>query len=62
MMFSWSTPLRGGPYRRPECIGGRDVATRGLAIKSRDPQHAIQHITLDEVYARVAAQLAGRRP
>jgi lipopolysaccharide heptosyltransferase I len=62
MMFSWSNPLRVGPYRRPECIVGRDIATRGLAIKSRDPQHAIQHITLDEVYARVAAQLAGRRP
>jgi len=62
MMFSWSNPLRVGPYRRPECIVARDISKRGLAIKSRDPQHAIQHITLDEVYARVAAQLAGRRP
>jgi len=61
MMFSWSNPLRVGPYGRPECIVGRDVNARGLAIKSTDPSHAITHITFDEVYARVAAQLADRR-
>ncbi len=61
MMFSWSNPLRVGPYGRPECIVGRDVTTRGLAIKSTDPSHAITHITFDEVYARVAQQLAGCR-
>ncbi len=61
MMFSWSNPLRVGPYRRPECIVGRDIATRGLAIKSTNPAHAITHITLDEVNARVAQQLGGRR-
>ena len=58
MMFSWSNPLRVGPYGRPECIVGRDIASRGLAIKSRNPQHAIQHITFDEVYAKVVEQLA----
>jgi ADP-heptose:LPS heptosyltransferase len=57
MMFSWSNPLRVGPYGRPECIVGRDVASRGLAIKSRDPRHAIQHIPFDEVYATVVRQL-----
>ncbi|MEN6424841.1 MAG: glycosyltransferase family 9 protein [Phycisphaerales bacterium] len=57
MMFSWSNPLRVGPYGRPECIVARDAASRGLAIKSRDPQHAIQHIAFDEVYAKVAEQL-----
>ncbi len=60
MMFSWSNPLRVGPYGRPECIVARDISSRGLAIKSRDPQHAIRHITLDEVYAKVVEQL--RRP
>ncbi len=58
MMFSWSNPLRVGPYHRPECIVARDVSSRGLAIKSRNPQHAIQYITLDEVYAKVIEQLA----
>ncbi len=57
MMFSWSNPLRVGPYGRPECVVARDAASRGLAIKSRDPRHAIQNITFDEVYARVVEQL-----
>jgi heptosyltransferase-1 len=62
MMFSWSNPLRVGPYGRPECIVARDMSTRSLAIKSRNPQHAIQYITLEEVYAKVVEQLAGRTP
>ena len=57
MMFSWSNPLRVGPSGCPECIVARDISTRGLAIKSRNPQHAIQHITLDEVYAKAVEQL-----
>jgi len=61
MMFSWSNPLRVGPYHRPECLVGRDLDKRGLAIKSTDPSHAIEHITFDEVYTRVGEQLAGRR-
>lgn len=59
MMFSWSNPLRVGPYRRPECIVARDLAGRGLAIKNTNPAYAITHITLDEVYDRVLQQLAG---
>ena len=62
MMFSWSNPLRVGPYHRPECLVGCDLEKRGLAIKSTDPSHAIEHITFDEVYMRVAEQLTGDRP
>ncbi len=58
MMFSWSNPLRVGPYGRPECIVGHDVQSRGLAIKSRDPKHAIGYITFDEVYTKIIEQLA----
>ncbi len=58
MMFSWSNPLRVGPYHRPECIVAHDMSSRGLAIKSRDPRHAIQYITLDEVYAKAVEQLS----
>ncbi len=57
MMFSWSNPLRVGPYGRPECIVGHDVQSRGLAIRSRDPKHAVGYITFDEVYAKVVEQL-----
>lgn len=57
MLFSWSNPLRVGPYGRPDCIVGRDVQNRGLAIKSRDPQHAVGCITFDEVYTKVVEQL-----
>lgn len=57
MMFSWSNPLRVGPYNRPECLVGRDLDKRGLPIKSTDPSHAIQHITLDEVSSQVVKQL-----
>jgi ADP-heptose:LPS heptosyltransferase len=59
MMFSWSNPLRVGPYGRPQCIVARDMDQRGLANRSHDPRHSIQHITLDEVYAKVVEQLAG---
>jgi len=58
MMFSWSNPLRVGPYGRPESIVARDTATRGLAIRSNNPLHAIRHITFDEVYSKAAQQLA----
>lgn len=57
MMFSWSNPLRVGPYRRPQCVVARDADTRGLANRSRDPRHSIGHLTLDEVYARAVEQL-----
>jgi len=59
MMFSWSNPLRVGPYGRSACVVARDTTSRGLAIKSRDPRHAIQNITFDEVYTRAVEQLAG---
>jgi len=57
MMFSWSNPLRVGPYGRPQCVVAHDIDARGLAVKSRNPRHAIGYITLDEVYAKVLEQL-----
>jgi heptosyltransferase-1 len=57
MMFSWSNPLRVGPYGRPECIVARDADRRGLAIKSKDPGHAIEHISLEQVCNKVAQQM-----
>jgi heptosyltransferase-1 len=57
MMFSWSNPLRVGPYGRPQCVVARDADRRGLANRSRNPGHSIRHITLDEVYAKAVEQL-----
>jgi heptosyltransferase-1 len=57
MLFSWSNPLRVGPYGRPECVVARDVSARGLHNRSRNPLHSIQHLTLDEVYAKAVEQL-----
>ena len=47
MMFSWSNPLRVGPYGRPECIVGRDVAEQGPGDQeprstARDPAHHLR--------------------
>ncbi|MBN1362396.1 MAG: glycosyltransferase family 9 protein [Sedimentisphaerales bacterium] len=58
MMFSWSNPLRVGPYGRPECVVARDLAERGLAIRCTNPAHAIANVTLDEVYGKVVEQLS----
>jgi heptosyltransferase-1 len=59
MLFSWSNPLRVGPYGRPECVVARDVSARGLRNRSRNPRHGIQNLTLDEVYAKAVEQLYG---
>jgi heptosyltransferase-1 len=57
MLFSWSNPLRVGPYGRPECVVARDISARGLINRSRNPLHSIQHLTLDEVYTKAVEQL-----
>jgi heptosyltransferase I len=57
MMFSWSNPLRVGPYGRPQCVVARDADQRGLARRSRRPEHAIQDLTFDEVCAKAVEQL-----
>jgi heptosyltransferase-1 len=57
MMFSWSNPLRVGPYGRPQCVVARDADRRGLASRSRNPRHNIRNITLDEVYVKAIEQL-----
>ncbi len=61
MLFSWSNPLRVGPYGRPECIVAHDAAHRGLAIKSTEPAHAIAHIAFDEVYKKTVEQISASR-
>ena len=57
MMFSWSNPARIAPYERKECVVAREPYSRGLKIKSTNPQHNVSNITIDEVYQKVCEQL-----
>ena len=58
LMFSWSNPARIAPYGRPECMVAREPFNRGFKIKSTDPKHNVDTITVDEVYQKVCEQLA----
>ncbi len=57
LMFSWSNPARIAPYKRIECLVAREPFSRGHKIKSRDPKHFVDTITVDEVYIKVCEQL-----
>jgi heptosyltransferase-1 len=57
MMFSWSNPARIYPYGRPECMVAIDPFSRGKQIKSRNPQHNIRNISVDQVFEKVCEQL-----
>jgi len=57
MMFSWSNPARIYPYGRPECMVAIDPFSRGKEIKSRNPQHNIRNISVDQVFDKVCEQL-----
>jgi heptosyltransferase-1 len=57
MMFSWSNPARIAPYQRSECIVAREPYNRGREIRSYDPKHNVDTITVDEVYEKVCQQL-----
>ena len=57
LMFSWSNPARIAPYERSECLVAREPYTRGLKIKSNDPKHNVDTITVDEVYQKACEQL-----
>jgi lipopolysaccharide heptosyltransferase I len=58
LMFSWSNPARIAPYKRIECLVAREPFSRGHKIKSRDPKHNVDTITVDEVYQKVCEQLS----
>ncbi len=57
LMFSWSNPARIAPYKRSECLVAREPYNRGHKIKSTDPRHNVDTITVDEVYEKVCQQL-----
>lgn len=58
MIFGPSNPVRLFPYKRPETLAAVDPFGRGLKLQSSDPAHAIDAITVDEVYKKVCEQTA----
>jgi len=57
MIYSWSNPARISPYGRPECMIARQPYGRGLKIKSKNPEHSVTTITVDEVFQKAHEQL-----
>ena len=57
MIFGPSNPIRLLPYRRPETLAAVDPFGRGLKLQSSDPDHAIEAITVDDVYQKVCGQI-----
>lgn len=57
MIFGPSNPVRLFPYRRPETLAAVDPFERGLKLHSSDPAHAIEVITVDDVYQKVCEQI-----
>jgi lipopolysaccharide heptosyltransferase I len=62
MMYSWSNPSRIAPYGRTECMVANDPYSRGDKIKSTDPRHSIEAITVEEVWQKTCEQLDSSNP
>ncbi len=60
MIFGPSNPIRLLPYRRPETLAAVEPFGRGLKLQSSDPAHAIEAITVDQVYQKVCEQLSSQ--
>jgi len=58
MIFGPSNPIRLFPYRRPETLAAVNPFGRGLKLQSSNPAHAIEAITVDDVYQKVCEQLS----
>jgi heptosyltransferase-1 len=61
MMYSWSNPARIAPYGRTECMVAHEPFSRGTKIKSTDPQHSIEAVSVEQVWQKVQEQL-GNQP
>jgi heptosyltransferase-1 len=57
MMYSWSNPARIAPYGRTECMVAHEPFSRGTKIKSTDPQHSIEAVSVEQVWQKVQEQL-----
>jgi lipopolysaccharide heptosyltransferase I len=57
MIFGRSNPARVAPYGRGECVAAIEPFSRGNSINNFEAKYDIQHITVDEVFDKVCAQL-----
>ncbi|MBN2312904.1 MAG: glycosyltransferase family 9 protein [Sedimentisphaerales bacterium] len=62
MIYSWSNPARIAPYGRTECMVANEPYNRGTQIKSTDPKHSIEAITIEQVWQKVCEQLGESNP
>jgi len=62
MMYSWSNPARIAPYGRTECMVANEPYSRGTQIKSTDPHHSIEAITIEQVWQKAREQLGKPNP
>ena len=57
LIFGTTNPVRISPYQRPHSIAAVEADKRGREIESSDPRHAIEAVTVDEVFEKVTIQL-----
>jgi len=57
LIFGATNPVRISPYQRPYTIAAVEADKRGREIESSDPRHAIDAVTVDEVFEKVTIQL-----
>jgi heptosyltransferase-1 len=57
VIFGRSNPARVGPYRLPRCIAAVEPDNRGDSINNFEDKYDIRHVTVDEVFEKVCAQL-----
>ncbi len=57
IIFGATNPARISPYRRPNTVAAVEPDKRGSQIKSSDPRHAIEAVTVEHVLEKVTYQL-----
>ena len=60
LIFGHTNPGRVGPYGRSEAVAAIEAHSRGRAVQSRDAQHKIVNISVDEVFEKVCEQFEKR--
>ena len=58
MIFGPTNPARIYPYSKPESVAAVNPFGRGIEISSTKPEYAIDNITVEDVYEKVAAQMS----
>ncbi len=57
MIFGQSNPVRVHPYNRSHCVAAIESDKRGPKIKSSNPKHNIDTVTVDCVYRKICEQM-----